>query len=74
MFYAASGYFHDVWISNDFGATWLLSTDNAPWVIREQMASVSIDGSIFLMGGRSEYVICMRLGDTRTNDVLMFLR
>ena len=44
-------YLNDVWISNDLGSSWQLSTNNAGWTARGGMAVVSIGGTIILMGG-----------------------
>ena len=58
MLYTDGTYYNDVWISNDLGASWQLSTDNGGWAAREGMAAVSVGGTIILMGGASggEYV------------------
>ena len=49
--------YNDVWISNDQGASWQLSTGNAGWAGRDRMAAVSIGGIIILMGGYGgEYI------------------
>ena len=40
-----------MWISNDLGASWQLSTDNGGWEARYGMAAVSVGGTIILMGG-----------------------
>ena len=45
------GELNDVWISNNLGASWQLSTGNAGWTARYGMAAVSIGGTMFLMGG-----------------------
>ena len=48
---------NDVWISNDLGASWQLSTVNAGWAARSNMAAVSIGGTIIIMGGfGGEYI------------------
>ena len=55
--YTGSGTrYNDVWISNDLGASWQLSTGNGGWAARYSMAAVSVGGTIILMGGRGEYV------------------
>ena len=46
--------YNDVWISNDLGASWQLSTGNAGWAARGYMAAASIGGTIILMGGYGE--------------------
>ena len=56
MLYTGNTYYNDVWISNDLGASWQLSTGNGGWAARDGMAAVSAEGSIILMGGRGEYV------------------
>ena len=48
-----------MWISNDLGASWQLSTGNGGWAARDGMAAVYVGGSIILMGGyggSGEYV------------------
>ena len=51
-------YYDDVWMSNNLGASWQLSTGNAGWAARRGTAAVSIGGTIIFMGGASggEYV------------------
>ena len=58
MLYTDGGYRNDVWISNDLGASWQLSTDNGGWAVRRSMPAVYVGGSIILMGGEGsgEYV------------------
>ena len=58
MSYTGGGYLNDVWISNDLGASWQLSTGNGGWARRADMAAVSVGGTIILMGGwgSGEYV------------------
>ena len=49
--------YNDVWISNNLGASWQLSTGNGGWAARFDMAAVSVGGTIILMGGRDgEYL------------------
>ena len=40
-----------MWIINDLGASWQISTGDGGWVARSQMAAVSVGGTIILMGG-----------------------
>ena len=56
MLYTGTTYYNDVWISNDLGASWQLSTGNGGWAARYGMAAVSVGGTIILMGGLGEYV------------------
>ena len=58
MLYTGVTRYNDVWISNDLGASWQLSTDNGGWAVRSGMAAVSVGGTIILMGGygSGEYV------------------
>ena len=56
MLYTGTTYYNDVWISNDLGASWQLSTGNGGWAARSDMAAVYVGGSIILMGGSGEYV------------------
>ena len=58
MLYTGTTYYNDVWISNDLGASWQLSTDNGGWAARGGMAAVYVGGSIIFMGGLTsgEYV------------------
>ena len=56
MLYTGGTYYNDVWISNDLGASWQLSTGNGGWAARSGMAAVYVGGSIILMGGSGEYV------------------
>ena len=51
--------YNDVWISNNLGASWQLSTGNAGWDARTSMAAVSIGGTIILMGGSWCKCICI---------------
>ena len=66
-----------MWISNDLGASWQLSTGNAGWAAREGMAAVSIGGTIIVMGGFGECinVVC---GETYAsiliNIYIMFIQ
>ena len=58
-FFSYTGYIslNDVWISNNLGASWQLSTDNAGWAARKHMAAVTIEGTIVLLGGDvGEYI------------------
>ena len=45
---------NDVWTSNDDGETWSLATAAAPWVGRGFHAFASVDGRLFVAGGRDE--------------------
>ena len=56
MLYTGATDYNDVWISNDLGASWQLSTGNGGWAARDGMAAVYVGGSIILMGGFGEYV------------------
>jgi len=58
MLYTGITWYNDVWISNDLGASWQLSTGNGGWAARYGMAAVYVGGSIILMGGEGsgEYV------------------
>ena len=56
MLYTDGTYYNDVWISNDLGASWQLSTGNGGWAARSHMAAVYVGGTIILMGGSGEYV------------------
>ena len=57
MLYTGATRYNDVWISNDLGASWQLSTGNGGWAARRSMAAVYVEGSIILMGGTTgEYV------------------
>ena len=56
MLYTGATYI-DVWISNNLGASWQLSTGNGGWAARYGMAAVSVGGTIILMGGEDgEYI------------------
>ena len=56
MLYTGATRYNDVWISNDLGASWQLSTGNGGWEARGGMAAVSLGGTIILMGGAGEYL------------------
>ena len=52
-----------MWVSNDLGASWQLSTNTAGWTARFAMGVVSIGGTIIVMGGRGDgeyvYIMCV---------------
>lgn len=60
---------HDVWHSTDFGASWYLSTAQAPWLDRAGHALVRYRGRLLLVSGRSSSPVNIDLDEPILRDV-----
>ena len=76
MLYTGDTVLRDVWVSNDLGASWQLSTNTAGWTARYSMGVVSIGGTIIVMGGGGEYVyiICSLTSIDHISILLSLIR